>query len=487
MQPLILIVGATGFVGARLLARLVNDRRPVRCLARDPRKLADVVEAAARRGAPVEVVKGDVLQPATLPRALAGVGVAFYLVHAMGDGGADFDEREAAQARAFGRAAKEAGVARIVYLGGLGADEIPAGDRAGGTGGAGLSKHLRSRHGTGDALRAGGVPTTEIRAGAVIGAGSASFELLRFAVETLPVVPCPETGDLLTQPIGISDCLDYLQAAAEVPAAAGETIEVGCPAPLSYADMARGYAKVRGLARRVVCVPGLRPGLPGLLPEGILPVPNGVAGPILTSGACETIVKDDRARRIFPAIRPIPYEEALRRAIAREGEAGLDPLTRAAAPGSSASTEPLTVEETEGLTIERRTRVVPATTEALWASVKAFGRTRKLGVPVVDALWWARGLADTLAGGGGETFRAEVPDEAARTLRIAATARLPGRAWLELKVEPGPILGAVLRMTSVFEPRGLAGRLYWRALLPLHTRLFDGMADAIARGALAGA
>ncbi|HQR30594.1 MAG TPA: NAD(P)H-binding protein, partial [Anaeromyxobacteraceae bacterium] len=293
---MVLVTGATGYVGGRLVPRLLESGRPVRVLARDPARLA---------GRPwigrVEVVRGDVHDPVSLAPALAGVDVAYYLVHSMADHDA-FATRDRDAARAFGEAARAAGVRRIVYLGGLGAADD------------GLSDHLRSRQETGDALRAAGVPVTELRAAVIVGSGSISFEMIRWLVERLPVMICPRWVYQRIQPIAIHDVLSYLVAAPDVPEAAGRVVEIGGSDVLTYREMMLVYAERRGLRRRLVPVPVLTPRLSSHWVRWMTPVPASVARPLVEGLRNEVIVRDDSALRLFPSIRPLSYREALDRA-----------------------------------------------------------------------------------------------------------------------------------------------------------------------------
>jgi uncharacterized protein YbjT (DUF2867 family) len=236
----ILLTGASGYVGGRLLHRLERSGRPLRCLARRPEELA------ARVADATEVLRGDLLEPESLPAALAGVDTAYYLVHSMGSG-ADFEERDRAAARNFAAAASAAGVRRIVYLGGLGSGDD-------------LSPHLRSRQEVGRILAVSGVQVIELRASIVIGSGSLSFEMIRALVERLPVMITPRWVDARAQPIAVEDLLDYLLAAADVPLEGSRVFEIGGADQVSYGDLMREYARLRGLRRRMIRVPVLTPG-----------------------------------------------------------------------------------------------------------------------------------------------------------------------------------------------------------------------------------
>ena len=296
---LVLVTGATGYIGGRLVPRLLQAGYRVRCLVRDPERL---------QGRPwldqVEVVAGDVLQAETLAPAMVGIGAAYYLIHSMA-GGQGFHERDLIAARNFGAAAAAAGVGRILYMGGLGDPETE------------LSQHLRSRQDTGAALREGGVPVTEFRAGVIVGSGSLSFELIRYLIERLPVMICPRWLYTCIQPIGIRNVLEYLIAALETPASIGETIEIGGADVLTYGDMMLGYAKARGLTRRLIPVPVLTPRLSSYWVHLVTPIPAAIAEPLIEGLRNEVVVRDDSAARIFPEIKPFDYQTAVELALVR--------------------------------------------------------------------------------------------------------------------------------------------------------------------------
>ena len=295
----VLVTGATGYIGGRLVPRLLQAGYRVRCFVRDPERL---------QGRPwldqVEVVAGDVLQAETLTAAMVGIRAAYYLIHSMA-GGQGFHERDLVAARNFGAAAAAAGVGRILYMGGLGDPETE------------LSEHLRSRQDTGAALREGGVPVTEFRAGVIVGSGSLSFELIRYLIERLPVMICPRWLYTCIQPIGIRNVLEYLIAALETPASIGETIEIGGADVLTYGDMMLGYAKARGLTRRLIPVPVLTPRLSSYWVHLVTPIPAAIAEPLIEGLRNEVVVRDDSAARIFPEIKPFDYQTAVELALVR--------------------------------------------------------------------------------------------------------------------------------------------------------------------------
>jgi len=291
---LVLVTGATGYIGGRLVPRLLEAGYQVRCLVRDARRL---------QGRPwseqVEVIEGDATRPETLPPAMAGAWAAYYLIHSLSDT-ANYQERDIAVARSFSQAASEAGVERIIYLGGLG---NPA---------ANLSVHLRSRQETGAALGESGVPVTEFRAAIIVGSGSLSFEMIRHLTERLPVMICPRWVFTRTQPIAIRDVLNYLVSALGEPESAGRVIEIGGADVVTYGDMMKGYARVRGLRRLLIPVPVLTPHLSAHWVNWMTPVNAGIVYPLIEGLRNEVVVRDDTARRLFPEIEPVEYDAAAR-------------------------------------------------------------------------------------------------------------------------------------------------------------------------------
>ena len=474
----VLITGATGYVGGRLVSVLEEAGARVRCLARRPAALTSRVSAAT------EVVPGDVLEPASLDRALAGVDVAYYLVHSMGAHG-DYLEMDRVAARNFGDAARRAGVRRIVYLGGLA------------TGSEALSKHLRSRIETGDVLRASGVPVVEFRASVVIGSGSLSFELIRALVERLPVMICPRWVSTLAQPISIDDVLAYLAAARDLPGAESRTFEIGGADQASYGDVMREYARQRGLRRVMLSVPLLTPRLSSLWLGLVTPVYARVGRQLVEGLRNQSIVTDPAALTTFP-IRPAGLGAAIARAIENENRAFA--LTRWSDARSSGGTPPaLTDSGTGGRLIDRRQVHVAVDPNRAFAPIARIGGTR--GWYFATWLWRTRGAVDLLMGGVGMRRGRRDPDvpavgdaldfwrvdayEPCRRLRLEAEMRVPGRAWLEFEVKTATG-GAVIHQTAVFEPAGLSGLAYWYALVPVHAVMFAGMLRAIARQALDG-
>ncbi len=470
---LILLTGATGYVGGRLLSRLEQVPYRVRCLARRPGVLR------SRASDDVEVVRGDVLDPDSLPPALEGVDTAFYFIHSMG-ATKDFEEEDRDAATNFGTAARAAGVRRIVYLGGLGSSEKD------------LSKHLRSRLETGDILRSSGVPVIELRASIVIGSGSLSYELVRALTERLPVMICPKWVSVMAQPIAIEDVLEYLVQTIELPGDESRVFEIGGPDQVSYGDIMREYARQRGLRRLMIPVPVLTPYLSSLWLGLVTPVYARIGKKLIESLRNPTLVSNDAAEKEF-SVRPRGLREAIERALVKEDREiaetrWSDALSSSGVPKSWGG-------------VRFRSRIVDSRTAKVQASrVASFAPIQRIGGDTGwyygNLLWRLRGFIDLLVGGVGvrrgrrdpvnirvgdalDFWRVEAfePDE---MLRLQAEMRVPGRAWLEFEVS-GDGSESTIRQTAIWDPAGLFGLAYWYALYPIHGLMFAGMLRNIAR------
>jgi uncharacterized protein YbjT (DUF2867 family) len=468
----ILIVGASGYVGGRLVALLAEQGHSLRLASRDPRGLAARFPGS-------EVVRVDLLDPATLPPALEGIDTVYYLAHSMASGEPGFELRDLRAARWFGKAARESGLRHIVYLGGLGDPD------------SGLSAHLSSRQEVGAELAAHGVPVTEFRAAVIIGSGSASFELLRSLVEHLPVMITPRWVRTLCQPIAIRDVLDYLVAAVGHPERAG-VVEIGGPDVISYAEMMSTYARVRGMRRLMIPVPVLTPRLSSYWCSLVTPVPSSIARPLIEGLRNEVVVRDPAPARAF-GVAATPFETAVARAVERLDRHDVETtwFDSLGLPGSPDLDQD---ESREGMLIDRQRRRVRAPARQTFAEVERLGGNA--GWPFGNALWSIRGLMDRVAGGPGmrlgrrdpnhvrvgdavDFWRVEEvrPDE---FLRLRAEMRVPGRAWLQYEVTDDAA-GSRLVQTAFFEPKGLSGRLYWYLLLPAHLFIFRGSIRELAK------
>lgn len=478
---IILVTGVTGYVGGRLVPRLLDAGYRVRVLIRGSARRLD--------GRPwkdqVEIAIGDVLTPESLPPAMEGVDAAYYLIHSMG-GHDEFSERDIQAATNFAAAAAYAGVENIIYLGGLGDPE------------SNLSEHLRSRQQTGDALRQFDVPVAEFRAGMVVGSGSLSFEMMRNLTERLPVMIAPRWVYTKTQPIAIRDVLNYLVAALHTPASRGKTVEIGAPDVLTYADMMLTYARIRGLRRLIIRVPVLTPRLSSYWVHWITPVSAGVVTPLVEGLRNELVVQDDSAGTLFPDIEPIDFETAVHRALVRIEEGDIETLWSDALASSKGDIKPVHLAQEQGMLIEHRERRVDAPQAAVFQAFSGLGGER--GWPPYNWLWQIRGAIDRLFGGVGMRRGRRDPDklrqgealdfwrvemvEPDHLIRLRAEMKLPGEGWLQYEANSIEDGRTELVQTAYFAPKGLSGLLYWYAVYPFHVAIFSRMIDAVAQRAI---
>ncbi|SDH50951.1 SDR family oxidoreductase [Agrococcus jejuensis] len=474
----ILVLGATGYVGGRLAPRLVARGHVVRVLARTPSRLDGVPWAAD-----VDVVQGDLADAASVRAAMQDIDVVYHLVHSMSAGG-DFEQEEAQEARNVAEAAKDAGVRRIVYLGGL----HPDGE---------LSQHLRSRVAVGEILLESGVPTIVLQAGIVIGSGSASFEMIRHLTEVLPYMPAPRWVRNFVQPIAVRDVLHYLAESATLPDDVHGAYDVGGPDVLRYGQMMNGYAVEAGLPQRPIApLPVLTPWLASHWVNLVTPVPRSIAMPLIGSLVHDCVMRDHRIDDVIP--RPeaglVSYRRAVALALKRERSTEVETSWRDASGDAAPPSDPLPSDPDWAGTLvltDSRERDSSAPPEAVWQMIEGIGGEN--GWYSMPVLWAARGWMDRLSGGVGLAGRRDrksirvgeqvdwwrVEDlQRGRSLRLRAEMRVPGRAWLELSVEPHGD-GSRYRQRAVFFPKGLSGRLYWAALIPFHHFIFQGMAERI--------
>ena len=480
-MAVVAVTGVTGYVGGRLVPELLAAGHTVRALARTPRRVADRDWADQ-----VELLEADAADLEGLRAALAGVDVAYYLIHSLGTG-RRFESRDRRTALTFARAAREAGVGRIVYLGGLHPD-VEA-----------LSPHLESRKEVGEILLASGVPTTVLRAAVILGSGSASFEMMRYLTERLPAMTTPRWVDNRIQPIAIRDVLRYLVGSATMPPEVNRAFDIGGPEVLTYRQMMQRYAAVAGLRRRVIVGVGvLSPRLSSLWVSLVTPVPGPLARPLVESLVHEVVCKEHDIAGYVPDPPEglLGFDDAVRLALTRIQEA--DVVTRwssASVPGAPSDPLPSDPDWAGGSLYrdERRTRVA-APPDAVWQVLQTVGGER--GWYSWPLAWQVRGLLDRLSGGPGlrrgrrDPARLRVDDAVdfwrveevvpGRMLRLRAEMRLPGLAWLELAVRPEPDGTSTLRQVATFHPHGLAGQLYWWAVTPFHGVVFGGMQRGMA-------
>jgi uncharacterized protein YbjT (DUF2867 family) len=470
----VLLTGATGYVGGRLLRKLEESGRPVRCMVRRPETLS------GRAAEQTEVLYGDILDPDSLNEALACVTTAYYLVHSMAESG-PFAGADRRGAENFAAAARKSGVSRIVYLGGLGAERD-------------LSTHLESRHEVGRILRESGVPTIEFRASVIIGSGSVSFEIVRSLVDRSPVLLIPRWVVSRAQPIAIEDVLAYLLAALDIELEESRLFEIGGPDHVAYVDLMREYARQVGLPRSVIRVPFATPRISGLWLSLMTPVYASIGRDLIESLRNDTLVRNGSAREAFP-IRPRGVSQAIERALANEDREFAETRWSDALSAHQGR-------NWGGVTLGQRAVAsrkieVAASPKQTFAPIQRIGG--KTGWYYANGFWRLRGLMDTMVGGVGlrrgrrDPVRLAVGDtldfwrveafEQDRLLRLSAEMKTPGRIWLQFEVD-GVQAGATLCQTAIFDPHGLAGLAYWYALYPIHHLIFDGMLRRIRQAAI---
>jgi uncharacterized protein YbjT (DUF2867 family) len=480
----VLVAGATGYVGGRLVPRLLDSGRTVRALVRSSAKLL----ARPWAGHPgLEIVQADLLDGPAVARAALGCGSAYYLVHSMEPGQGDFAERERRAARNMAAAAAQAGLDRIVYLGGLGDED------------SSLSHHLRSRMETARILASEGVPVTHLRAGAILGAGSASFEILRYLVDRLPVMITPRWVHTPCQPIAIRNVLTYLVGCLDCDRTVGQTLDIGGPDVLTYRELMEMYAEEAGLPRRLVIpVPVLTPRLSSYWIHLVTPVHASLARPLAEGLSVPVVCKDNRIRSLIPQ-HLLSCREAIRMALKPIEQ----PQVQSSRNGAGLLVPPEWPQEGDaayagGTLFESAWRIcVRSSAEAVWEPVARIGGDR--GWYFGDRLWALRGWMDRLAGGTG--LRRGRPDplvlkvgdaldfwrvvevDPPRKLLLLAEMKLPGQATLEFRIASAGEGLTELVQISRFQPKGLAGILYWYLLYPVHGWLFRGMLLAMAREA----
>ena len=480
--PPVLVTGATGYVGGRLVVRLLAAGHRVRCLARSLQKLATRPWASDPR---VEIVQADLADPDSTAPAMRGCGPAYYLVHAMASTGSHYAEQDRRMAAVFAAAAGQAGLTRIIYLGGLGET------------GRGLSEHLSSRREVESVLASGSVPVTALRAAMIVGAGSASFEILRYLVERLPIMVTPSWVATECQPIAIDNVLAYLVACLSTPATVGTTLDIGGADVLTYRAMMDLMAEELGLGRRVVIpVPVLTPRLSSLWIHVVTPVSHRIARPLAEGLRNRVVCRDDRAACLMP--QPLlSTREAIRLALSQERLHEIETVWSDAGPMAG---DP----DWAGGKVfeERRETSVAASADMVYRAVCRLGGRH--GWYGADWLWAVRGALDHLIGGPGlrrgrrhperlgygdavDFWRVSAVDPD-RRLVLRAEMRLPGEALLEFAITPGAEPGqSRLVQTARFRPRGLLGLAYWYAVLPLHGIVFGRTLEGIRRTAEADA
>ena len=484
-NALCLVTGATGYIGGRLISELLQHGYRVRVFARNAARLTDHSWISQ-----VEVVEGDATDSKALAKALKGVDVAYYLLHSLMSAG-DFESQESSMAADFAQLAKAANVRRMVYLGGM-IDQRTTEK---------LSPHMHSRMETGEILRASGVPTIELRAGVVIGSGSASFEMLRYLTERLPIMTTPRWVETRIQPIAIRDVLRYLVGAAALPPEISGDYDIGGPEVFTYRKMMLQYAESAGLRKRIIIpLPFLTPNLSSGWVGLVTPVPFTLAKRLVASLKNEVVARDDSIRSLIadPVGGLTPFKRAVQLALKKIKEANVETSwSSASLPG--APSDPLPTDPNwAGGSLYSDVRTVETTDspEHVWARVEAIGGEH--GYSTASWAWRLRGVLDKMVGGVGLRRGRRDPDhliegdaldfwrveaiERGKLLRLRAEMKMPGLAWLEWRVEPTEAGGTRVIQRAIYAPRGLLGHAYWWSVWPMHGLVFPSMAKNAAFG-----
>jgi uncharacterized protein YbjT (DUF2867 family) len=478
---LCLVTGATGYIGGRLIRELLEHGYRVRVFARNVERLHSYPWFNQ-----VEVVEGDAADAAAVDKALNGVNIAYYLLHALMVKD-DFEEQERSWAEIFGKAAKNNKVSRIIYLGGMAESKSK------------LSAHLASRAETGEILRSSGVPTIELRAGVVIGSGSASFEMLRYLTERLPVMVTPRWVTVRIQPIAVRDVLRYLIGAASIKEEVNRDFDIGGPEVLTYKDLMLQYAEAAGLKKRwifplPILTPKLSAGWVGL----VTPVPMTLARRLIDSLKNEVVARDESIKQYIPDPPSglTSFKKAVSLALTRIKEANVETRwSNASLPGSPSEPLPTDPDWAGGsLYTDVRTATTKDSIDKVWERIESIGGDN--GYSTATWAWELRGLMDRLIGGVGlrrgrrdpkhliegeslDFWRVEAIDRP-HLLRLRAEMKLPGLAWLEFRAEELPDGGTKVTQRAIYVPKGLLGHLYWWAVLPMHGLVFPSMVKHVA-------
>ena len=467
---LILVTGATGYVGGRLVPRLLEAGCRVRCLVRDPQRLQG--HSWTRR---VEVFTCDLTDNNRIAESMRDVSVAYYLVHGK-QGGKVSAKHDMAMARRFAEAAETARIERIIYLGEL-VDPT-----------TNLSPYLRARHETGAILRHSSVPVTEFRAGMIIGSGSVLFEMVRFLTEREPVLICPAWYFSQAQPIAIRDVLSYLVVTLQTPESIGKMIEIGGSTRLTYADMLLGYARERGLKRWLIRTPFYAPLLSAYWVHMVTPIHWRIVAPLIEGLRASLIVRDEAAKKLFPKIKPMDFRTAVHLALGRIQRDNVETSWADALVTGLGNVKPYIFTVEEGMFMERRQLLLELPAETVFRSYTGIGGAR--GWLYMDWAWALRGWMDKAIGGVGLRRGRRHPDEIRtgesldfwrveiveknRLMRLHAEMKVPGKAWLEFQSQPQEDK-TLLTVTAYFDPHGLPGFLYWYAMFPFHKFIFKGL------------
>ncbi len=475
----ILVTGTSGYVGGRLVPRLLSQKYPVRVLSRQPTQL----EGRTWRDQ-VEVIQGDVFKPDTLNSLFEGIATAYYMIPTQGFTTGTKD-RNIIAARQFSHSAQRAGVQRLIYLGGLG-DPCTS-----------LSSHLRSRQQIGDVLRQSGIPVTEFRAAVIVGSGSTTFEMIRYLTERLPIIFLPTWGYTRIQPIAISNVIDYLVATLEKPQSIGEVIDIGGPEILTFSEMMQSYARVRGLTRLLIQVPFKMPRAAAYWTHLTTPLPHHIALRLINDLCNDVVLENDHAAKLFPDIHPIGYQQAVAIALERLDAGEVESSWSDSFYAGRNITQPTRFHNEEGMVFEQRQAEIRARPTEVFDVIARLGGER--GWLFMNWAWRLRGILDRLTGGVGlqrgrrdpaslrvgdavDFWRVEAI-EPNRLIRLRAEMKVPGLAWLQFDLIPLTESKTRLQQIVFFAPKGLSVTLYWYVLYPIHKIIFSGMIQGIAERA----
>lgn len=475
----ILLTGANGYIGTRLLPLLIEQGHEIYALVRSRSRIT----IPAKFQSQLHVIEADLLNPASLLKIPTEIDAAYYLVHSMSYS-QKFAELEATSATNFVRRLENTQAKQIIYLSGLSNE-------------AHLSRHLTSRKRVGEILKEGKVPVTILMAGIIIGSGSASFEIIRDLVEKLPIMVAPKWLKQLTQPIGVRDVLAYLTLVLANPACYGESFEIGGPDVMSYKDLLLNFAKMRGLKRKIITVPVLTPRLSSYWLFFVTGTSFSLARFLVESLINNAVCKENRIQKLFPR-RLLSYDEALQLAFTHIEEDWIPSSWKDTMSGSALNPDlSIYVHVPQfGILSDKRTVTFSCSVEDVQKRIWTLGGDR--GWLTFNWAWKFRGFLDKLVGGIGlrrgrthpkrlkagdalDFWRVLLADEKNRRLLLYAEMKLPGEAWLEFEIIPCET-GGILKQTATFRPNGVWGRFYWYSLYPLHNLIFSRMANHIANG-----
>ena len=474
MKKRILVTGATGYVGGRLIPKLLDNNYRLRILVRNPERLKN--KSWYNK---VEIYKGDVLDQKSIIGLFQNIDTAYYLIHSM-EKYKNFEKTDLVAAKIFATTAKAEGLKEIIYLGGLAGDKND------------LSKHLQSRHDTGKELSQHGINVIEFRASVIVGSGSLSFEMIRNLAERLPIMICPKWVYTRTQPIAISNILEYLITVLNINFVENKIIEIGGKDILTYGEMIKEYAKIRNLKRFLIPIPILTPKLSSYWVHWTTPLSANVTRPLVEGLKNESIVKNDSAQEYFSNIKLLSYKESVIKAISNFNNKSIETSWSDSLSSSKGNDNNVNIFLKEGMIIESRKIKIKKNKETIFNFISSIGGDK--GWLYANFLWTIRGYIDLLVGGVGLRRGRRNPLELKQgdaldfwrvekvinnqILRLKAEMRLPGKAWLEYEIIDSNN-NCQLIQKAYFMPTGLLGLFYWYTLYPIHKIIFKGLLKTI--------